>query len=139
MKILIVRKDTLEITCIYEAAGIDQRNFGGPNGDPLLTTHIQCSDLIDAECASVEMQSGVMVAVLDEDKVAAKTERLWDLLRAKRDAKLAECDWTQLPDSPLYAQDKESWSEYRQALRDLPEHTEDPANPEWPAKPSVEA
>jgi len=27
------------------------------------------------------------------------------------------------------------WMDYRQALRDLPANTTDPANPDWPVKP----
>ena len=38
-------------------------------------------------------------------------------IRALRDAKLAECDWTQVPDAPV---DAEAWRVYRQKLRDLP-------------------
>ena len=33
---------------------------------------------------------------------------------------LTQCDWTQLPDSPLSAEEKAAWAEYRQLLRDLP-------------------
>jgi len=46
-----------------------------------------------------------------------------DIQRARRDGKLAACDWTQLPDTTC---DRQAWATYRQALRDLP------ANPEWP-------
>jgi hypothetical protein len=37
-------------------------------------------------------------------------------VRATRDAKLAECDWTQVADAPV---DKTVWATYRQALRDI--------------------
>ena len=30
----------------------------------------------------------------------------------------------------------DAWKTYRQALRDLPSNTSDPANPTWPTKPS---
>ncbi|MGE5552816.1 MAG: tail fiber assembly protein [Betaproteobacteria bacterium] len=53
-------------------------------------------------------------------------------LRAERDARLAACDWTQLPDVPLTPEQKAAWAAYRQALRDLPETTTDPFNPVWP-------
>jgi len=53
-------------------------------------------------------------------------------LRAERDAKLAASDWTQVADSPV---DKTAWATYRQALRDLPANTADPANPTWPQEP----
>jgi hypothetical protein len=38
-------------------------------------------------------------------------------VRQQRDAKLAECDWTQLADAPV---DKAVWATYRQTLRDVP-------------------
>ena len=47
-------------------------------------------------------------------------------MRWHRDGFLASSDWTQSPDSPLSATDKQAWATYRQALRDLPEH------PNWP-------
>lgn len=54
-------------------------------------------------------------------------------LRAARDAKLLECDWTQLADIP--PETREAWQPYRQALRDMPE-TADPFDPEWPIPPA---
>lgn len=48
--------------------------------------------------------------------VVSNTDALADL-RARRDALLTACDWTQLADSPP---DAKAWGTYRQALRDLP-------------------
>ena len=39
--------------------------------------------------------------------------------RGLRNKKLAKCDWTQAPDSPLSYAKKKEWATYRQALRDL--------------------
>jgi len=58
-------------------------------------------------------------------------------LRAERNAKLAESDWTQYNDSPLDADTKTAWTNYRQALRDLPENTADPTNITWPEEPEL--
>ena len=55
-------------------------------------------------------------------------------LREKRNTLLLESDWTQFRDVSL-PNDAE-WATYRQALRDLPANTTDPANPTWPTKPS---
>lgn len=60
---------------------------------------------------------------------------LMDELRAERNLKLSTSDWTQAVDSPLTEEQKQSWRTYRQALRDLPANTDDPANPIWPSKP----
>lgn len=57
-------------------------------------------------------------------------------IRVQRDARLAACDWTQLPDSALAADKKAFWTTYRQALRDFPA-TCDPANPVWPVPPAA--
>jgi hypothetical protein len=48
----------------------------------------------------------------------ATNEQKWEQIKLWRNAKLAQSDWTQLPDSPV---DKTAWATYRQALRDLPE------------------
>ena len=56
-------------------------------------------------------------------------------LRAKRNTLLTESDWTQYTDSPLDDEVKAEWAVYRQLLRDLPENTDDPANPTWPTPP----
>ena len=60
----------------------------------------------------------------------------WIELRAARTALLFNCDWTQLADSPLSEASQLSWQTYRQALRDLPATTVDPANPTWPTPPA---
>ena len=55
-------------------------------------------------------------------------------LRETRTKLLAETDWTQGADVPVGI--KTTYQSYRQALRDLPANTTDPANPVWPTKPS---
>jgi len=52
-------------------------------------------------------------------------------LRSRRNRLLAETDYLALVDSTL----TDEMREYRQALRDLPANTTDPANPTWPTKP----
>jgi hypothetical protein len=52
-------------------------------------------------------------------------------LRFERNARLAETDYLALADSTL----TDEMRTYRQALRDLPANTTDPANPVWPVKP----
>ena len=58
----------------------------------------------------------------------------WDNLRRNRNKLLIDTDWTQTPDVPENI--RTAYTTYRQALRDLPANTEDPANPTWPTKPS---
>lgn len=52
--------------------------------------------------------------------------------RAKRNQLLAETDWTQLSDSSVAS----TWTEYRQALRDVPSQEGFPYTVTWPTKPS---
>ena len=52
-------------------------------------------------------------------------------LRAERNRLLSETDYLALSDATL----TDEMRTYRQALRDLPANTADPANPVWPVKP----
>lgn len=63
-------------------------------------------------------------------------DRAWIELRNRRNGYLTDCDWTQAGDAPLTDAEKQSWRDYRSALRSLPENTTDPRNPTWPSKPS---
>ena len=58
-------------------------------------------------------------------------EELLQGLRQRRNQLLAETDYLALADSTL----TDEMRTYRQALRDLPANTVDPANPVWPVKP----
>lgn len=49
--------------------------------------------------------------------------------------KLAESDWTQLPDAPLSDEKKEEWKIYRQQLRDISQHPGYPLYHPIPKKP----
>jgi hypothetical protein len=53
-------------------------------------------------------------------------------VRATRDTKLAECDWTQVADAPV---DKTVWATYRQALRDITAQEGFPWTVTYPDKP----
>ena len=57
-------------------------------------------------------------------------------LRRQRDQLLTETDWIITMHKELGTNIPAAWKTYRQALRDLPANTEDPANPVWPTKPS---
>ena len=71
-----------------------------------------------------------------EDEFDAKYAELaapffMEELRVERDKRLAETDWWASSDRTMTAEQ----TAYRQALRDLPANTADPANPVWPTKP----
>lgn len=63
-------------------------------------------------------------------------ERELASLRLHRDELLKETDFAVLPDNweRMSDQTRKEWSDYRQALRDLPESA-DPKNVIWPAAP----
>lgn len=68
------------------------------------------------------------------DKQATKTAQKWEEIKQHRNALLAQCDWTQLPDAPLTTPTKEAWRVYRQQLRDLPEMYAEPELVVYPEK-----
>ena len=71
-----------------------------------------------------------------DDEYVNSSTFLWMKLRSERDNLLLSSDFTQLGDIGLSESKKTEWINYRQALRDLPANTSDPANPNWPTKPS---
>ena len=71
------------------------------------------------------LENGALVAPL------SLTEESMLALRLQRNQRLKETDYLALADSTL----TDEMRTYRQALRDLPANTVDPANPVWPTKP----
>ena len=70
-------------------------------------------------------------SLVDAAAVEVAAEQALADLRTKRNQLLAETDYLALADHTLSA----DMTAYRQALRDLPSNTTDPANPVWPTKP----
>jgi len=65
------------------------------------------------------------------DRAAVQNHANLSVLRTRRNQLLAETDYLALADATL----TDEMRTYRQALRDLPANTADPANPIWPTKP----
>lgn len=55
--------------------------------------------------------------------------------RAQRDARLSACDWVVIRTQELGQPVQQEWSEYRQALRDIPEQVGFPQSVDWPTEP----
>ena len=70
-------------------------------------------------------------SAVDAAAIEVAAEQALARLRTKRNQLLAETDYLALSDATLSA----DMQTYRQALRDLPANTSDPANPTWPVKP----
>ena len=71
------------------------------------------------------------VEVISQDEINANTAKQAASVRAERNSKLSETDWTQVYDAPV---DKNAWADYRQALRDIPNQPGFPWNIDWPVK-----
>lgn len=69
-----------------------------------------------------------------EEVIEAATTEQWKNVRADRDRRLQECDWTRLDDVPLTEEKKVEWANYRQALRDVTNQP-DPFEIVWPTQP----
>jgi hypothetical protein len=76
-----------------------------------------------------------VVSDASPDEVEQRTNNQAASVRAERNSLIAECDWTQLPDSPLTTTKKQEWSLYRQTLRDITSQSVFPWNVVWPNKP----
>jgi len=74
---------------------------------------------------------GWTVRSLTEDEIESEAK----VVRLDRDELLSECDWTQMPDSPLDDSTKASWATYRTALRDISTQEGFPTNVTWPTAP----
>ena len=90
----------------------------------------------------VNIQTGEVITVeLTAEEIAEREAYVRDVLpleqmaalRRQRDQLLAETDYLGLPDLGGFSAEMMA---YRQALRDLPANTVDPANPVWPTKPA---
>ena len=87
------------------------------------TKYVLGPTFTDGETTAVEKEAAYKA---QKDAEQAKN------VRATRDAKLAECDWTQLSDAPV---DKAVWATYRQALRDVTAQSGFPWDINWPDAP----
>lgn len=73
----------------------------------------------------------VVVEPLTPEEQQERIDNQWGVVRIDRNARLAACDWTQLPDSPV---DKATWATYRQELRDITQQV-NPFALVWPEQP----
>lgn len=77
---------------------------------------------------TAEQMEAMQLAQIEQAKLRRARE-----IREQRNALLAQCDWTQLDDSP--GQNKLAWATYRQALRDVPQQVGFPLDIQWPVEP----
>lgn len=96
-----------------------------PSFDPATETLIQDEPVL-REGQWLQQWSVVKASA---DEVEERLNIQSDLVRQERNQKLADCDWTQLPDSPVNANE---WALYRQQLRDLTSQEGFPWLVVWP-------
>ena len=65
----------------------------------------------------------------------AKDAEQGKVVRADRNKRLADCDWTQLADSPLDPDAEGAWQLYRETLRMVPQQPGFPWEINWPPIP----
>jgi hypothetical protein len=65
-------------------------------------------------------------------------EDIIHVIRQTRNYLLQQCDWTQLPDSPLTEIKRGEWATYRQELRNITEtYAENLLDTEFPNQPEL--
>lgn len=111
--------EQLDVVGYNEAMPIERERF-----TTYATQWVKGDDLI--------LREVIVSAVVDEE---AKAEDAAQAVRADRDVRLMETDWTQLVDCPLDEADILLWQAYRQALRDVPQQAGFPYAVEWPVEP----
>jgi len=84
---------------------------------------------VSDECSNGWIFDGVTFSAPPDNNI----EILISLIRQRRNELLKESDWTQIVDAPV---DKLVWANYRQALRDITQQSEFPAQVQWPVQPS---
>ena len=77
----------------------------------------------------------VRVEPITQADTDSKNQLKADEVRTERNQKLAESDWTQLPDAKTTV-NAETWASYRQQLRNITEQPGFPWNVEWPVRPA---
>ncbi len=125
-------------TFYYTSTGkiVISRRMSDDNVTKRLAEHTDQS-YINAYCLDPDNYKVDLETLSIVENVQTRDYTFW--LRQRRNARLIECDWTVVADSPLSDSKKAEWQTYRQALRDLPasySNLSDKNNVTWPNKPS---
>lgn len=107
---------------------------GQPSEDDLKVITQGQPALVDGVWTQVWVQSDKYTAEELAAREASKTQEQTQTARDIRNSKLAECDWTQLPDAPV---NQQAWANYRQALRDVTAQAGFPVSIQWPEAPAA--
>ena len=94
----------------------------------------QVSDGRTTEVMITKVKITEKVRDMTAQEITDRTASALQGIRQERDSKIADCDWTILPDSPLSQESQDAWTAYRQELRDFPSVV-DTADVVWPTEP----
>ena len=83
-----------------------------------------------------DWEMGWDLIAISEEEAAERAADEALLVRAERNQKLLESDWTVLSDNPIPEEEQDQWVDYRENLRDLPEASGFPWTHTWPEKPN---
>ncbi len=126
MKNIFVRNSDNKITTIFQGYSEEDAKLSCPSShriEPYQEVKEGMLQYAFFVNGSVEYSKTIEEVQIDE---------AWQFLRAERNRRLTDSDWTQASDVTV---DKQLWANYRQALRDLPANTVDPRDVVWPVKP----
>lgn len=107
---------------------------------PVKATPAPAFDYTKNNVSGIEKQGAEWVQIWSQvdasaEEITQRTENKASEVRLTRNAKLADCDWTQLQDSPLDQDGKLAWALYRETLRMVPEQAGFPWEVNWPPAP----
>ena len=87
-------------------------------------------DLLKDKCPKIILLGLCARSYLKSSKIRLPIHEVFDAI----------IDWTQIPDSPLTDAKKAEWTEYRQALRDVPSNNSGSTEVDqviWPTQPTT--
>ena len=110
---------------------------------PLIETNVvpSANQTFDTDVVTVEEDRVLLIhraRDMTAQEIADRDASHMGYLRAERDQKLIDSDWTQAPDYPVPLTDakKAEWTTYRQSLRNLPATVDISLWPDiWPTEP----
>jgi len=131
---------TLDLANEWLAQEVANNSFGKPertveaNSEPYTQDDVlEEIPATEEEPAKVRLRAQYTIEIEDLGNSLVLAE-----LRHRRDALLAQTDWTQVNDAPLSSEQKAAYASYRQALRDLPSNNTNVASldeVQFPSKP----
>ena len=116
-----------DLLAAYNVLSVAEVNI--PAYDPFTQT----VDEVLPVFANGRWERSYIVRAKTPEEIAASQMQQEQSVRAMRQTKLEESDWTQLPDTPA---DKALWATYRQELRDVTSQAGFPWDVQWPVAPA---